>query len=236
MVGTALLALVVHLDGSGAVTFLVTIPAMLPLVRATGDGPAGTRLRGLAGGWRELPSLDRPDDPGLDRARRFPGRAVQSAHPGPGRWVTLRLRRRVLAGLEGREAAWAVRRCCVRAIRSAAACPTEEKALRRPRNFWLNLVLTLLIVGGMVSGVVEPVVLFMLGTAIALVLNYPHADQQRTGIDAHARAALMMAAILMAAGAFTGIMRESGMLAAMARAAVGHLPPGSPGTSRSPSG
>src|SRR5262245_41649321 len=29
--GTALLALLVHLDGSGAVTFLVTIPAMLPL-------------------------------------------------------------------------------------------------------------------------------------------------------------------------------------------------------------
>src|SRR5579871_6808315 len=29
--GTALLALLVHLDGSGAVTFLVTVPAMLPL-------------------------------------------------------------------------------------------------------------------------------------------------------------------------------------------------------------
>src|SRR3954469_11029524 len=31
VVGAALLALLVHLDGSGAVTFLVTIPAMLPL-------------------------------------------------------------------------------------------------------------------------------------------------------------------------------------------------------------
>jgi len=29
--GTMLLAGLVHLDGSGAVTFLVTIPAMLPL-------------------------------------------------------------------------------------------------------------------------------------------------------------------------------------------------------------
>jgi CitMHS family citrate-Mg2+:H+ or citrate-Ca2+:H+ symporter len=69
------------------------------------------------------------------------------------------------------------------------------------------------------------VVPFMLGTAAALVLNYPHADKQRSRIDAHARPALMMAAILLAAGAFTGILRESGMLAAMARAAVGHLPP-----------
>src|SRR6478736_2236670 len=31
VLGAALLALLVHLDGSGAVTFLVTIPAMLPL-------------------------------------------------------------------------------------------------------------------------------------------------------------------------------------------------------------
>ena len=30
-VGAAVLAMVVHLDGSGAVTFLITIPAMLPL-------------------------------------------------------------------------------------------------------------------------------------------------------------------------------------------------------------
>src|ERR1700722_1767374 len=31
VVGTALLALLVHLDGSSAVTFLVTLPVMLPL-------------------------------------------------------------------------------------------------------------------------------------------------------------------------------------------------------------
>src|SRR3954469_20052845 len=36
VVGTALLALVVHLDGSGAVTFPVTIPAMLPLYERLG--------------------------------------------------------------------------------------------------------------------------------------------------------------------------------------------------------
>src|SRR5580698_5321353 len=36
VVGTALLALLVHLDGSGAVTFLITIPAMLPLYERLG--------------------------------------------------------------------------------------------------------------------------------------------------------------------------------------------------------
>ncbi len=101
----------------------------------------------------------------------------------------------------------------------------EEKDLRRPRLFWLNLALTLLLMGGMVSGAVEPVVLFMLGTVLALLLNYPHANQQRSRVDAHARPALLMAGILLAAGAFIGIMKESGMLAAMAQAAVGQLPP-----------
>src|SRR5438552_7668940 len=36
VVGSALLGLLVHLDGSGAVTFLVTIPAMLPLYERLG--------------------------------------------------------------------------------------------------------------------------------------------------------------------------------------------------------
>ena len=37
--GTALLAALVHLDGSGAVTFLVVVPAMLPLYEALGMRP-----------------------------------------------------------------------------------------------------------------------------------------------------------------------------------------------------
>ena len=44
--------------------------------------------------------------------------------------------------------------------------------------------------------------------------------QQRERIDAHAKAALMMLTVLFAAGAFTGVMKETGMLTAMAKAAV----------------
>jgi citrate-Mg2+:H+ or citrate-Ca2+:H+ symporter, CitMHS family len=61
---------------------------------------------------------------------------------------------------------------------------------------------------------------------LTLLLNYPDARAQRKGVDAHAKAALMMASALLAAGAFTGIMKESGMLAAMAQAGVSHLPVG----------
>jgi CitMHS family citrate-Mg2+:H+ or citrate-Ca2+:H+ symporter len=97
--------------------------------------------------------------------------------------------------------------------------------LRRPRLVWVNGAITLAILGVMVAGLVDAAVMFMLGTAVVLTLNYPDPGDQRARIDAHAKEALMMAGVLLAAGAFTGIMKESGMLSAMARTAVAALPP-----------
>ena len=45
VMGTALLALLVHLDGSGAVTFLITIPAMLPLMSGSASTSASSPAR-----------------------------------------------------------------------------------------------------------------------------------------------------------------------------------------------
>jgi CitMHS family citrate-Mg2+:H+ or citrate-Ca2+:H+ symporter len=101
----------------------------------------------------------------------------------------------------------------------------EQRALRRPGRFWINVLLTLLVLGFMISNLVPPAVAFMVGTALALLVNYPDLAMQRQRVDAHARAALMMASILLAAGVFTGIMQGSGMLTAMARAAVDYVPP-----------
>jgi CitMHS family citrate-Mg2+:H+ or citrate-Ca2+:H+ symporter len=102
----------------------------------------------------------------------------------------------------------------------------EQKALRRPRNFWFNIVLTVIVLGSMVvmGEKVPPALVFMVGLCIALLVNYPNVDMQRQRIDAHARAALMMAGILLAAGVFTGVMQGSGMLKAMAQTAVGFVP------------
>jgi hypothetical protein len=102
----------------------------------------------------------------------------------------------------------------------------EQKALRRPKNFWFNIVLTLVVLGTMVvmGEKIPPAIMFMVGLYIALLVNYPNVDMQRQRIDAHARAALMMAGILLAAGVFTGVMQGSGMLKAMAQAAVGFVP------------
>jgi CitMHS family citrate-Mg2+:H+ or citrate-Ca2+:H+ symporter len=105
------------------------------------------------------------------------------------------------------------------------ALTKEQLEIRRPQNFWINIVLTVFVLGTMISGKVDPVVMFMIGVVLALMINYPNVDMQRARIDAHAKAALLMAGILFAAGVFTGILTKSGMLKAMATAAVAHVPP-----------
>ena len=96
--GSALLALLVHLDGSGAVTFLVTVPAMLPLFeRLRMDRRILACVVSMAAGVNFLP-VDRPDAAGL--GRRCTSRRADLFRPLiPVQLVGLvvRLRRRVHA-------------------------------------------------------------------------------------------------------------------------------------------
>ena len=220
---TSLLALLVHLDGSGAVTFLVTIPVMLPLYDRLGmDRRVAACTASLAAGVNFLPwtgpmirasaslhipviSIFRPLIP-----VQIAGLAFVFASAW---WIGRRESRRL-----------GQRRTTGQAVRRELT--PEELALRRPGHFWLNLALTLTMIGGMIALHLDPVVVFMIGLVLALLVNYPNLHMQRERIDAHARAALMMSGILFAAGSFTGIMKESGMLAAMAKAAVGAAPAG----------
>jgi CitMHS family citrate-Mg2+:H+ or citrate-Ca2+:H+ symporter len=91
-------------------------------------------------------------------------------------------------------------------------------------RLWINLVLTLAVLGTILSGKAEPAPCFMVGTVLALIVNFPHAEHQRAQLEAHAKAAITMTAILCAAGAFSGILKGTGMLNAMASSCV-HLIP-----------
>jgi len=225
-VGTALLALIIHLDGSGAVCFLVTIPAMRPLYDALGmDRRILACTASLAAGVNFLPwtgpTLRAAASLKLPVSEIFtPMIAVQLAGLAfvflVSWWLGVGEERRL--GLAA-GAAPAVE----------ARLPEPEAAtlaLRRPRLFWLNAALTLAVVVTMVMGWAEPVVVFMVGTAIALMLNYPVPASQRARIEAHAPAALLMVGVLLAAGAFTGILNGSGMIKALAETTAGHMPAG----------
>ena len=222
--GTALLALLIHLDGSGAVTFLVTIPAMLPLYTRLGiDKRILACVASLAAGVNFLPWTG-------------PMIRASAALHIPVSDIFMPLIPVQLVGLAFVFGVswWLGRKEEIRlGLRDGAAAgfshthelTDAEKLIRRPRNFWINIALTTVVLGVMISGKVDPVVMFMVGVVLALMINYPNVDQQRARVDAHAKAALLMASILFAAGVFTGIMTQSGMLKAMAQGAVGFVPP-----------
>lgn len=221
--GTVLLAGLIHLDGSGAVTFLVTIPAMLPLFDRLGmDRRILALCASLAAGVNFLPWTG----PVIRAAAALHVSTTDIFNPlipaqiagwifsfGVAYWLGKREEKRL--GLNDlRDAPAHVRELT-----------TVELELRRPRLFVPNLLLTIVMMAVMISGWVNPVVMFMLGTTLALMINYPAVNDQKKRIDAHAKAALMMASILFAAGCFTGIMSGTGMLKALATAAVAFVPP-----------
>lgn len=221
--GTALLALLVHLDGSGAVCFLVVIPAMLPLYDRLGmDRRILACAASLAAGVNVLPWTG----PTLRAAAALKTPVMEIFRPLVGVQVAGLVFVFAVCWWMGRkeEQRLAVNATVAPATLSVAA--PADRSLQRPRLFFINLLLTALVLGAMIVTPVPPVVLFMVGTALALLINYPDAADQRARVDAHARAALLMAGILLAAGAFTGIMNGSGMLKAMASAAVAIVPAG----------
>ena len=224
VVGTALLALLIHLDGSGAVTFLITIPIMLPLYERLGmDRRVLACAASLAAGVNFLPwtgpmirAAAALHIPVAEIFRPLiPVQAVGLLYTFSVAWWLGRREERRLAWTAG----------AASAAVHARQLSEPEKALRRPRRIWLNGFLTVVVMGAMVAGA-PPVAVFMLGVVIALAINYPDIAMQRARVDAHAREALMMASILFAAGAFTGILKESGMLAEMAKAVVRLSPAG----------
>ncbi|WP_206245116.1 CitMHS family transporter [Novosphingobium terrae] len=224
-VGTSLLALLIHLDGSGAVCFLITVPAMLPLYDQLGmDRRILACCASLAAGVNFLPWTG----PTL--------RASAALHIPTAQIFAPMLPVQIVGLIFVFGAAWWMGR---REEKRLAALPTitpdiepftadlqAPDPLHRPRLFWLNLAITLAVIALMVTGKAEPAVVFMVATALVLAINYPRAEDQRARIEAHARPAMMMAGILFAAGAFTGIMNGAGLIHALAQSSVALVPPG----------
>jgi CitMHS family citrate-Mg2+:H+ or citrate-Ca2+:H+ symporter len=228
VVGTALLALLIHLDGSGAVCFLITIPAMLPLYDKLGmDRRVLACAASLAAGVNFLPWTG----PTLRASAALKVPVASIFNPMIGvQAVGLVFVFAIcwfLGKREERRLGLGSATVAVAALGTGPVAPVltaDQLALRRPGLFWVNLLLTIVIMAVMIGGWIDPMVMFMLGVVVALVINYPRVAEQRARIDAHAKAALLMASILFAAGAFTGIMTGTGMLKAMAQAAVAHVP------------
>ncbi|QFY06897.1 citrate transporter [Nonomuraea phyllanthi] len=237
-VGTAVLTMCVALDGDGASTFLITISALLPVYRRLGMSPLvlsgvvclGAGVMNLIpwGGptARAMAALK------LDSSQVFtpilPAMAAGMA------WVLvasyligLRERRRLGTLPSGEVPAdGAGERPLGEPLggRATGDGPGTLRAPVRPAVTVFNLILTLALLAGLLLQVMPLPVLFVVGFAIALLVNHPSWDRQQELLERHAKSVVLVTTMIFAAGVFTGILTGTKMIGEMASAFVGIIP------------
>lgn len=230
LVGTALLALVVSLDGDGATTYMITTAAMLPLYRhmkmdvrmlACVVIMAGMVMNILPWGGptaRVISVLK------LDAQTIFV--PLIPAMGATALWVLFVAYR---FGLKERARLAALPPEAVDEEASGtevlAHDPESHVEARRPWLFWFNVALTAGLLVALIGGLMPLPVLFMLAFAVAMSVNYPTLAEQRDRLAAHAGNALAVGGLVFAAGIFTGILSGTKMVDAMAATVTGAIPP-----------
>lgn len=100
------------------------------------------------------------------------------------------------------------------------------RATLRPKLYWFNAGLTVALLTAMITELMPIPVLFLLGAALALTVNFPHMPDQRARIAAHADNVLNVSGMVFAAAVFTGVLSGTGMVDHMADWLVGAIPDG----------
>ncbi|WP_447036480.1 CitMHS family transporter [Streptomyces sp. DSM 118878] len=294
VVGTAVLAAIVSLDGDGSTTFMITVSAMYPLykrlkmslvvmtgVAATANGVMNTLpwggptaraatalkvdaadifvpmipalamglvavfLLSYALGLRERKrlgtlSLD-------DVLRKETVTADETVLVGAGGEGRMSLTKRTaggggggaggagagLADGTGRDSAAKAK---AKAKGEDEATDEDEddgfqgldpnRATLRPKLYWFNAGLTVLLLTAMIMEWLPIPVLFLLGAALALTVNFPHMPDQKARIAAHAENVLNVTGMVFAAAVFTGVLTGTGMVDSMATWLVDAIPEG----------
>lgn len=93
----------------------------------------------------------------------------------------------------------------------------EKAAIRRPDKFAFNAILTIVLITWLVAGSfisaieVAPLLLFAVGTCIALMVNYPNLKDQAKRIADNSADAVAVVILVFAAGIFMGLLDGTGM-------------------------
>lgn len=226
-VATVLIAAIAHLDGSGSSTFLITIPALLPLYQRMRMSPylllllVGTSASimnmvpwggpiGRAGAVLKV-------DPALLWRPLIPLQAIALLLlMGMAVILGVREKRRIAAAGPAADESAAPDTSAI------ATTPARGSQLK----FLFNVMLTLVVIVLLFWAIVPAGLIFMIGASVALLVNFPALSDQMARIKAHAPNALLMAAIILAAGSFLGILNGTGMLKSLATDFVGIMPMG----------
>ncbi|MCI3243647.1 MULTISPECIES: CitMHS family transporter [Streptomyces] len=101
-----------------------------------------------------------------------------------------------------------------------------NRATLRPKLYWFNALLTVALLTSMIMEWLPIPVLFLLGAATALTVNFPHMPDQKARIAAHAENVLNVSGMVFAAAVFTGVLQGTGMVDHMAKWLVDNIPDG----------
>ncbi|CQR64864.1 CitMHS family transporter [Streptomyces leeuwenhoekii] len=101
-----------------------------------------------------------------------------------------------------------------------------DRPTLRPKLYWFNALLTAVLLTAMIMEWLPIPVLFLLGAALALTVNFPHMPDQKARIAAHAENVLNVSGMVFAAAVFTGVLQGTGMVDHMAAWLVGNIPDG----------
>lgn len=96
----------------------------------------------------------------------------------------------------------------------------------RPELYWFNALLTVALLTAMIMEWLPIPVLFLLGAALALTVNFPHIPEQKERLAAHADNVLNVSGMVFAAAVFTGVLQGTGMVDSMAKWIVDGIPGG----------
>jgi CitMHS family citrate-Mg2+:H+ or citrate-Ca2+:H+ symporter len=246
-VGTAVLTLLVALDGDGASTFLIMVSAMLPIYRRLGMRRLVlTAVICLGAGLMNMVPWGGPTARAMAALELTSGDVFIPILPAMGAgivWVLVaavligRAERRRLGIVSlpdpGRESAPDAGTAGPRAADGPGAAhlalgdPPRSRADRI--RFWLNVTLTLALVAVLLAQLAELPVVFVVAFVLALLVNRPGWAAQRDLFDRHGNNVVLVTTMIFAAGVFTGVLGGTGMIEAMARALVGMVPDGAGG-------
>ncbi|MFE0651717.1 CitMHS family transporter [Streptomyces sp. NPDC059534] len=271
VVGTALLAAIVSLDGDGSTTFMITVSAMYPLykrlgmslvvmtgVAATANGVmntlpwGGPTARAATALKLDAADIFVPMIPALGMGLLFVfalayvlGRRerkrigyltldealvtetetvlVGAGGPGVGGTATG-------SGTDSGKVTLDKSTGSGAGDGAAAAEGFQgldpNRATLRPRLYWFNAGLTVVLLAAMIMELLPIPVLFLLGAALALTVNYPNMAEQKARVAAHADNVLNVSGMVFAAAVFTGVLTGTGMVKHMADWLVGAIPEG----------
>ncbi len=221
VMGTAMLTMVVHLDGDGTATFMIVISAFLPLYKqlqinrlvlsgivALSVGPmhlvpwSGTSARAMATLNSDATHLFNPNIPAIVGGIAW---VLLVAY-----WLGKKERTRLgIVPLD---------------YDHQAALSEEQRSFRRPKLLWVNALMTISLIVILMKGIIPAPVLFILASTVALLINYPRLKEQQKLLKAHGANIFLVSGMIFAAGIFSGILTGSKMIEAMAHTVVSLIP------------